>query len=206
MSIRKATDIFGDWAKSGRDTGMEKNHGPAVDFMLNKLTTDFNSPFTFIDAGCGNGWVIRKIMKHDFCNQAYGVDGAKDMILKAKEIDSIGNYFCSDLLDWSPNEKVDFIHSMEVIYYFKNPKALISHMVESWLKPGGKMITGIDFYSENKNSHSWPEDLQTRMSLLSITEWHELFQESGFKHVKVYQTNKKKDFPGTLVIYGIKNQ
>ena len=206
MSIRKATDIFGDWAKTGRDSGMEKNHGPAVDFMLDQLTSGLQKPFTFIDAGCGNGWVIRKIMKHDLCKKAYGVDGAMDMILKARDIDPIGNYFCSDLLDWSPIEKVDFVHSMEVIYYFSDPKELISHFVRSWLRPGGKIIAGIDFYNENKKSHSWPEDLQTRMSLLSITEWHELFEQSGIEKVKVYQTNKKKDFPGTLVISGIKGK
>ena len=55
---RKATDIFSEWAEVGKDTGMETNHAQAVDKMLSHLVNSRTSPFSFIDAGCGNGWVV----------------------------------------------------------------------------------------------------------------------------------------------------
>ena len=34
ISVRKATDVFGEWAKKGKDIGMEKGHAIAVDEMV----------------------------------------------------------------------------------------------------------------------------------------------------------------------------
>ena len=118
--MRNATDVLSEWALNGRDEGMEKTHADAVREMLTHLLDDVGTSFTFIDAGCGNGWAVRKMKEHPLCEKAIGVDGALDMIRKANTIDPGGTYFCSDLLKWFPKEKVDFIHSMEVMYYFKN--------------------------------------------------------------------------------------
>ena len=201
--MRNATDIFNEWALVGKDKGMEKNHEAAVKEMLSYLTRGQKAPFSFIDAGCGNGWAVRKMKDHTLCEKAIGVDGAEDMIRKAITNDAVGNYFCSDLLQWAPEEKVDFIHSMEVLYYFKNPGELIDHMKLNWLKPGGKMIMGVDFYQEHERSHTWPTDLETHMTLLSEKNWISLFNEHGFSHIENFRANVQYDFPGTLVISGV---
>ena len=201
--MRNATDIFNEWALVGKDIGMEKNHEAAVKEMLSYLTRGQEAPFSFIDAGCGNGWVVRKMKEHPLCEKAIGVDGALDMIRKANTIDPGGTYFCSDLLKWFPKEKVDFIHSMEVMYYFKNPGELINHMKLNWLKPGGKMIMGVDFYQEHERSHTWPTDLETHMTLLSEKNWISLFNDHGFSHIDNFRANVHDNFPGTLVISGV---
>jgi len=201
--MRNATDIFSEWALGGKDEGMEKNHADAVSEMLTHLTYGIGTSFTFIDAGCGNGWAVRKMKDHPLCEKAIGVDGAEDMIRKAKAIDAAGNYFCSDLIKWIPEEKVDFIHSMEVMYYFENPGELIDHMKLNWLKPGGKMIMGVDFYQEHERSHTWPIDLGTHMTLLSEKNWISLFNDHGFSHIENFRANVQDDFPGTLVISGV---
>ena len=203
MNMRNAKDVFSEWAIGGKDEGMEKAHADAVSEMLTHLMSGVGKPFTFIDAGCGNGWVVRKMIEYPLCEKAIGVDGAVDMILKANAIDAVGNYFCSDLLEWIPEEKVDFIHSMEVMYYFENPGELINHMKLNWLKPGGKMIMGVDFYQEHERSHSWPQDLETHMTLLSEKNWIALFKEYGFSHIENFRANVQDDFPGTLVISGV---
>ena len=118
-------------------------------------------------------------------------------------IDAVGNYFCSDLMKWIPEEKVDFIHSMEVMYYFENPGELIDHMKLNWLKPGGKMIMGVDYYQEHERSHTWPTDLGTHMTLLSEKNWISLFNDHGFSHIENFRANVQDDFPGTLVISGV---
>ncbi len=201
--MRHATDIFNEWALGGKDEGMEKNHASAVSEMLSCLTQDQSDPFSFIDAGCGNGWAVRKMKNHPLCQKAIGVDGAEDMIRKAGAIDPQGEYIFADLMIWNPEEKVDFIHSMEVLYYFENPAEIIHHMKSNWLKPGGKMIMGVDFYKEHEKSHSWPTDLNTQMTLLSETDWEVIFMDNGFTNVKKFRSNMNGEFPGTLVVSGV---
>ena len=203
--MRNAIDVFSEWALNGRDEGMEKTHADAVSEMLTHLFYNVDTTFTFIDAGCGNGWVVREVKKHPLCEEAIGVDGAEGMIRKANRIDAVGNYYCSDLLEWAPEEKVDFIHSMEVMYYFENPGELIDHMKLNWLRPGGKMVMGVDFYKEHERSHTWPTDLGTHMTLLSEESWVSLFKKCGFSHIENFRANVQDDFPGTLAISGVLN-
>ena len=66
---RKATDIFSEWASIGRDEGMQKNHWNAVKNMLQTLIKGQSKPFSFIDAGCGNGWVVRKVKSNPHCKK-----------------------------------------------------------------------------------------------------------------------------------------
>lgn len=195
-------DVFNSWVSNGKDEGMENNHSLAVHSMIQMLIGKSNKQFSFIDAGCGNGWVVRKVNLYDLCSYSIGVDGSKNMIDKAKKIDSTGNYICSDLMKWKPKEKVDFVHSMEVLYYFENPSKLLKHIYDFWLKKEGTLIVGVDFYKENIISHSWPESLNTTMTLLSKKEWFKCFTQSGFRNVELSQINSSNDFEGTLVIKG----
>ena len=204
MKEKKATEIFSQWVLDGKDEGMEKNHSEAVNVMLDELVGSQTVPFSIIDAGCGNGWVVRKIISHPLCAKAIGVDGSKEMIDKARSLDSDGTYFYSDLMDWSPKEKVNFVHSMEVLYYLREPEKLIIHILENWLLEKGTIIMGMDHYLENFNSHSWPKDLNTFMNLMSIKQWINLFKECGVSQIASFQTNKSQNFPGTLVLKGKK--
>mgnify|MGYP003320621019 CR=1 FL=1 len=81
--------------------------------------------YSVIDFGCGNGWVVRKVKSHPLCMHASGIDGAVQMINKAKSLDPAGSYFHNDLIQWHPDCKYDFVHSMEVFYYFKDPFVLL---------------------------------------------------------------------------------
>ena len=204
MKEKKATEIFSQWVLNGKDEGMEKNHSGAVDVMLNEIIGSRTDPFSIIDAGCGNGWVVRKINNHPLCVKAIGVDGSKEMIDKARSLDSDGTYFYSDLMDWSPKEKVNFVHSMEVLYYLREPERLIMYILENWLLEKGTIIMGMDHYLENLNSHSWPKDLNTYMNLMSIKQWIKLFKDCGVSQISSFQTNKSQNFPGTLVLKGKK--
>ena len=87
MLIKKdPINVFGDWASSGRDEQMAKGHEDSVNAMLDLVITN-QKEFSFIDVGCGNGWVVRKIFNYPNCQYAVGVDGSKQMIAKAKSID-----------------------------------------------------------------------------------------------------------------------
>ena len=76
--------VFSDWVINGKDEGMQKGHSPAVKNMLEYSTKEL-ADYSFIDAGCGNGWVVRNIGSDPKCKKAIGVDGSLNMIEKAKK-------------------------------------------------------------------------------------------------------------------------
>ena len=53
-------EIFSQWVEQGKDDGMEKNHISSVKKMLDFSLKGLDD-FTFIDAGCGTGWVVRMV-------------------------------------------------------------------------------------------------------------------------------------------------
>ncbi len=201
---RNPIEVFSEWADLDKDLGMEQNHKEAVENMLEFVVTK-NVPFSFIDAGCGNGWVIRSIAKTQMCKNAIGIDGSEKMIFKAKKNDPYNSYYCANLMSWNPKKPVDIVHSMEVLYYMENPGKLIRHVFDYWLKPEGKFIVGLDFYFENKVSHDWPESCGIKnMKLLKEKQWIDFFKIAGFASINSWRFGAKKDWAGTLIICGIK--
>ena len=197
--LKNPVEFFGNWAEIGKDEGMEKGHANSVQFMLNKIIETQNPPYSFIDAGCGNGWVVRKVQENHNCNFVSGIDGAKQMIEKAKSIDPKGNYFCENLINWNPNQKYGVVHSMEVFYYFENPEKIIQKIYDDWLKDNGILIFGIDHYEENKSAINWPEECGVFMNTMSIKKWKNLLLNVGFKNIQNWQVGQKDDWAGTLV-------
>ena len=95
--------------------------------------------------------------------------------------------------------------SMEVFYYFEDPKSLISKIYDEWLNPGGQLVVGLDFYFENPDSHNWQEQTGVSiMKLLKIDDWIKIFKNAGFNEVNKYQFCQSKSWNGTLVIQGSK--
>ena len=202
----KAISLFNRWVELGKDDGMEKNHTPSVNAMLELIPSKFtNSNFDFLDIGCGNGWLVNKVSKLKNCSKSVGVDGAKKMIEKARLNDSKSHYIQLDLNSiQSFNEKFDIIFSMEVVYYLDNPQSLINHVFDNLLNKGGIFIMGIDYYTENKKSLNWPQDLNVKMFQGSILEWKKIFINSGFENASTHQVCDNKDWAGTLVVLGTK--
>ena len=113
----KTSQLFDKWAKTGRAEEMEKGHGATVNKFLDKLV--FKNSFTFLDIGCGNGWVVRKISQLSNCKKAIGIDKSRTMIKKAKEkkASEKEDYFTTDLESWKYAGKFDVVFSMEALYY-----------------------------------------------------------------------------------------
>ena len=205
MKLKKTpVDVFDNWVKIGKDDGLEKNHASAVAKMVEYSTGSLDQ-FSFIDAGCGNGWLVRNMSNDSRCIKSIGIDGSKRMIKKAKKLDRKNEYVCSDLLNWKPSEKVNLVISMEVFYYFENPEKLTRHIYQNWLTENSRLIIGIDFYKENLISHSWPEETGVSiMKLFSENEWKQFFLNSEFKNVYSWKVDQKKDWEGTLIVTGEK--
>jgi predicted TPR repeat methyltransferase len=205
--MRKATDVFGEWAKEGKDIGMEKGHATAVDEMVTfalKERKKIGKNFSFLDLGCGNGWVVRNVSNDSLCNRAVGIDGAKQMIANAQSRGGGAEYIFANINSFGSPEKYDVIHSMEVLYYLEDPSNIIRKISDSWLNDGGRLIVGLDHYYENKDSHSWEEDVGTPMLMLKAKEWVRIFEMAGLEGVESWHANKHADWAGTLVITGKK--
>ncbi len=52
-------EVFGNWALTGRDERMAHGHADSVRAMLELVIID-QKKFSFMDVGCGNGWVVKK--------------------------------------------------------------------------------------------------------------------------------------------------
>jgi len=205
--MRKATDVFGEWAEKGKDIGMEKGHATAVDEMVNFALRErkkIGKNFSFLDLGCGNGWVVRNVSNDSLCNRAVGIDGAKQMIANAELRGGVAEYIFANINSFSSPEKYDVIHSMEVLYYLEDPSNIVRKISESWLNDDGRLIVGLDRYYENKDSHSWEEDVGTPMLMLKAKEWVRIFEMAGLEEVESWYANKHADWAGTLVITGKK--
>ncbi len=200
--------IFDKWAKNGRDNLMEKEHGKNVIKFLK--TVSFNKPFSFLDVGCGNGWVVRKIAKEHYCKKAIGIDKSKNMILQAntKKKTIKEKYIHKNIESFKHQTKFDIIFSMESLYYV-NSIEIALEKIYKLLKPGGKFFCGTDFYTDNTATTKWVNIMKIQMHLHSKQEWKKFFKDAGFetktKQVKDLKNKKKwkREF-GTLFIIGKK--
>ena len=199
---------FDDWAINGKAESMEKGHGVTVSKFLRKIS--FNKPFSFLDVGCGNGWVIRYVSDIPTCKKATGIDKSKKMIMQAnKKIkNNKESFVCTDIESWKYTGKFDFIFAMESIYYADSMEKAIKKIYKL-LKPGGQFFCGTDFYTDNKATIKWASIMKIQMHLHSKKEWKRFFQNTGFnvktKHVKDLKNTKKwKRELGTLFIIGTK--
>tara|TARA_B100000900_G_scaffold372139_1_gene351847 strand:- start:604 stop:1215 length:612 start_codon:yes stop_codon:yes gene_type:complete len=200
--MSKAIKTFNEWAYLGKDLGMEKNHSPSVIKMLDLIPNQILSKnFSFIDIGCGNGWVVRKIKSKKNCIHSVGIDGAEKMIKKAISLDKNSEYFNLNIEKMNYKNSFDVVFSMEVFYYFKNPLKVLKYINNYIIKSGGCMLVGVDHYFENTSSLSWSDALNLKLQTYKIEEWKALFKDSGFKNVKTFQFGKKDSWEGTLVIY-----
>jgi len=203
--MRHPTKVFDEWAITGKDKGMEKSHAASVteilDYALNKINAD-NNQFTFLDIGCGNGWVADKVSKEEDCILSIGIDGAENMIINANKRQSKATFFLKDINDFDLENKFDLVFSMEVLYYLDDPSTVIKNIYDM-LNPDGRFIIGIDHYFENKECYNWQEKVGTRMHLFHEKEWINFFKNAKFNNIFSWRANSN-DWAGTLAITGTK--
>ena len=203
MKTKLATDLFDQWAINGKDIGMEEGHAVSVERMIKIANKEIYKRAlnpSVLDIGCGNGWMLRKILSMHPNSKGLGVDGSENMIKNAMQRDPSGNYLCTDLNSWKSLDKYNIIISMEVIYYLQNPMEFIKSLFHNTLNKEGFIIVGMDHYEENTKSLSWPSDLNVHMRTLSIDGWINIFKEVGFSDIRYEQFDSRENWAGTLII------
>ncbi|WP_199351036.1 class I SAM-dependent methyltransferase [Haliangium ochraceum] len=178
----RVRDVFDEWAESGRADGMERGHGPTAKQAFDALGVSPN--YRFLDIGCGNGYVVRWAAQTAPSVDAVGIDVSAHMVALARQLTTgqpnaryrRGSFPQIDL----SRAQFDAIFSMEVFYYLSDLDAGLQ-AVRDLLAPGGSFACVVDFYRENADSHSWPEDLGVDMHLLSAAEWCQAFERAGLE-------------------------
>ena len=156
----KTSRLFDRWAKTGRAEEMEKGHGATVNKFLDKLT--FSKPFTFLDIGCGNGFLTKQISK--YFKSTTGIDLSGTGIEQAQKLNNEKLQFRNMSLDQMIEEgkKFKFITSFEVIEHQYLPDDFLNQ-INKILENDGKLLISTPYHGYIKN---------LLISLLGKTDFH----------------------------------
>lgn len=175
---------FNDWARAGRGQRMEQGHRATGEQAIELMSLEATS--RVLDLGCGSGWATRTIADHVTSGQVVGIDISDEMIALARESSS---KYSNVTFQIGSAEKLDFrngefthVFSMESIYYYGDMLAALRE-VQRVLTPGGLFVSVVDLYQENEPSHQWIAQLKVPVHLVSINQYHILFEQAGFVNV-----------------------
>jgi cyclopropane fatty-acyl-phospholipid synthase-like methyltransferase len=185
---QNVAQVFDGWAKRGQADKMAVHHEKAARAGFDLLR--LSGKEWYLDIGCGNGYSVRWAAAVAPSVQAVGIDASAEMITLCKNQSKTipnTNFMC----DRFPSRQLagkqfDAIFSMETLYYVEDLQAALEAVFQH-LTSQGRFVLIIDYYQENKASHSWPEELGVAMQLLSIDEWDTQLQTAGFKLVDRHQ-------------------
>ncbi len=178
----QTASLFDDWARRGRAEGMEAGHTPRALRALEAMP--LRPGDRVLDLGCGNGWATRWMRRHvGSGGSAAGLDASAEMVerARARSEGRPGVEFVLGSFDALPWDDASFDHafSFEALYYATDLDAALRELARV-LEVGGTVTIGTDFYEENPDSHSWPEDLGIPMELMSADGWAARVQAAGF--------------------------
>ena len=130
-------------------------------------------------------------MRH-ICEQGVslgvGVDISEEMIKHAQQFSGLNSQYLVSSASILPFESGFFSHviSIESLYYHTDPAVSLLewHRVS---KAGGKLGIMVDLYKENYGSHAWVDALNIPVHLLSIAEYIELLERTGWRNVSTQQ-------------------
>ena len=202
--MRSAESVFDEWAMDEHAAGMEKSHWRNVRKAFEEIP---ESDGAYLEIGIGNGYGIHHMAMHQYASgTCFGIDMSTNMIRKARErLRGVHNIHLAagDFMAWEPPLGVFFtcIFSMEVFYYFADIEAGIRRAA-SLLAPGGLLMVLVNYYRENRESHSWPRDLKTPMTLWSESDYLNAFKRAGLVRLVQQRFRENEDGEGTLCTQG----
>ena len=174
------SDAFDEWARSGKDQGMEERHWHTAKHALARMPVEDGE--TVLDLGCGSGYAGRALRETKGAARSYGIDAAAEMAHNAASYTddervafAVGDF---EHLPFDSNS-IDHCFSMEAFYYAENPHAVLGEL-RRVLKPGGTFYCAVNRWEEHVHSHEWEELVGVPMLLWSEAQYREAFREAGF--------------------------
>lgn len=175
---------FNRWAEAGKGEQMESDHWPITQPVLEMM--GIKPGDNLLDAGCGSGWLSRKLAERVPQGRVVGMDISDEMVRRARQLSAEAHnlVFVTGSIDEIPWEANFFQHaiSVESAYYWPDAAKGVAELYRILQESGLAWIL-INYYGDNKYSHQWAATLEVPVHLLSAEEWKQLFTEAGFHHV-----------------------
>ena len=201
-------EVFDDWAATHRAQQMADGHQFAAKDAFVRL--DVKPGQRCLDIGCGLGYSVRWAAAVDASVHAIGVDVSKTMVTKARSASALvpnAQFFHGIFPDVVSKKQFDRIFSVEALYYLPDLQQALRDVFEH-LAAGGRFVTVIDYYEENKGCHNWSKRVGVPLVMWSIEQWVKGMSEAGFIDVESFQLlHPPNDGPpswqqkfGTLII------
>ena len=170
---------FDDWAREGRDQGMEERHWHTAKHALARMPVEPGE--VVLDLGTGSGYAPRALRELKDAGRAYGVDAAPEMARGARSYtddDEVG--FAIAEFGHLPfaDDSVDHVFTMEAFYYSPDPARTLRE-VRRVLRPGGTFHCAVNYFEENVHAHDWQENIDAEMTRWSAREYRAAFREAG---------------------------
>lgn len=208
---RTPEQVFDDWARDYHAAGMEEGHWPAVREAFELIP---ESDGFYLEVGVGNGYGLYHMATNQYVKgSCLGIDISENMVAVTRNrIEGLPNASVrrTGFLDYRPEDHApDLIFSMEVFYYLSEIQDGIDHAMDI-LEPGGRLMILVNHYEERIDSHDWPVQLDTPMTLWSAADYAAGMRKAGFEEVTQSYFNvpddpeKRRENPGTLGTWGVK--
>jgi ubiquinone/menaquinone biosynthesis C-methylase UbiE len=184
MSVR---DEFDQWARTGKDRGMEERHWHTAKHALARMPVEAGE--AVLDLGTGSGYALRALRETRNAGRCVGLDGSPEMVQNAREYtdDDLISYVCGDFHDLPfADDSIDHCWSMEAFYYAQKPLETLREL-RRVLRPGGTFFCAVNFFEESEHTHEWQDRISIDMQLWNRAQYREAFREAGF-HVAEQDT------------------
>jgi len=178
--VTAVADEFDDWARRGKDKGMEERHWQTAKHALARIPVEEGE--TVLDLGTGSGYALRALRDTKGIGHGYGLDASPEMLRKARgytddtRIEYLRGEFCDLPFE---DDEVDHAFSMEAFYYADDPVVALEEL-RRVLRPGGTFYCAVNFFEESEHTHHWQDTVSVEMTLWDRREYRAAFREAGF--------------------------
>ena len=176
MNLREE---FDDWARDGRDKGMEERHWNTAKHALARMPVEEGE--TVLDLGTGSGYALRALRETPNAGRGYGIDASPEMLGNARSYtDDTCVGFLRGRFGALPfdDDSIDHAFSMEAFFFAEDPDETLRE-VRRVLRPGGTFYCAVNFFEESEETHVWQDKVEVEMTLWNRQKYREAFREAG---------------------------
>jgi len=171
-----AGEAFDEWAREGRDQGMEERHWHTARHALARMPVETGE--RVLDLGCGSGYAGRALRETKGAARSYGLDASPEMARNARSYtdDPRSGYLVGDF-EHLPfdDDSVDHCWSMEAFFFARDPDATLRELVRV-IRPGGTFYCAVNYWEESVHTHGWADSVDVPMRRWSEREYRERFR------------------------------
>ena len=151
-----------------------------------------------LDAGCGAGWVTRRLGKKAPGAQAVGIDASGAMIAKADEVSdwtSRARFERMTIEDIDfPDGRFDHVVALDALEYVEDPAAAAASLARV-TKEGGRLELVVHRHADAPQAEAWSERDGVPMHHLDADGWRQVLEGAGFTVEACTQLTDSREAP-----------